>query len=119
MNVLKRTHVGHAYLGRTVLDRTDLSVSAGEVVAIVGPSSCGKSTLAHIAAGLVEARGGRVSRRYRRHAMIFQDPALMPWADARANIALPLKLARIARAERKARIAQVAGQVALTTDDLE
>ncbi|MGQ9367368.1 hypothetical protein [Azospirillum sp. ST 5-10] len=46
---LSLEQVGHAYLGRAVLDGIAVAVPAGAVVAPVGPSGCGKSTLAHIA----------------------------------------------------------------------
>ena len=118
MTALSLEGVGHAYLGRAVLDSIDLDVAQGEIVALVGPSGCGKSTLVHIAAGLTEARAGRIHRRYLRHAMIFQDPCLMPWATAAGNIDYVLRLARVARPQRANRVAEVATQVALDTDDL-
>lgn len=64
MSALTLSGIGHAYLGRTVLDGIDLHVARGEIVALVGPSGCGKSTLAHIAARLTEARAGRVTHGY-------------------------------------------------------
>ena len=79
--------IGHAYFGQSVLDRIDLDVERGEIVALVGPSGSGKSTLIKIAAGLIEAREGRITRSYAHQAMIFQQPNLMPWATARENIA--------------------------------
>ncbi|NUB07671.1 ATP-binding cassette domain-containing protein [Azospirillum sp. Vi22] len=111
--------IGHAYLGRTVLDAVDLSLAAGEVAALVGPSGCGKSTLAHIAAGVVEPSRGRVTRRYRRHGMVFQDPRLLPWATARANIAYPLRLLGLSRRERRERAEEAARWVALDRADLD
>ncbi|CAO3460420.1 ATP-binding cassette domain-containing protein [Azospirillum brasilense] len=111
--------IGHAYLGRTVLDAVDLSLAAGEVAALVGPSGCGKSTLAHIAAGVVEPSRGRVARRYRRHGMVFQDPRLLPWATARANIAYPLRLLGLPRRERRERAEEAAKRVALDRADLD
>ncbi|PNQ98058.1 nitrate/sulfonate/bicarbonate ABC transporter ATP-binding protein (plasmid) [Azospirillum argentinense] len=111
--------IGHAYLGRTVLDAVDLSLAAGEVAALVGPSGCGKSTLAHIAAGVVEPSRGRVTRRYRRHGMVFQDPRLLPWATARANIAYPLRLLGLPRRERRERVEETAKRVALDRADLD
>ncbi|PVB62355.1 ATP-binding cassette domain-containing protein [Labrenzia sp. 011] len=118
MNALNLQGVGHAYLGRTVLDGIDLAVATGEIVALVGPSGCGKSTLSHIAADLIEARAGRVLRGYRRHTMIFQEPALLPWATAEDNIAFSLKLAGVPRRQRAARIADTAARVALLPEDL-
>jgi len=119
MNALVLDAVGHAYLGRTVLDRVDLTVAAGEIVALVGPSGCGKSTIAHIAAGVTEPLRGRVTRAYRRHAMVFQDPRLLPWATALDNIAYPLRLAGIGRAERRRRAVAAAERVALAAGDLD
>ncbi len=105
MSALSLRGVGHAYLGRTVIDAVDLHVQAGEVVALVGPSGCGKSTLVHIAAGVVAALRGRVARAYHRHGMVFQEPRLLPWASARDNIAYPLRIAGVGRRQRRERAA--------------
>lgn len=118
MTALALDGVGHAYLGRSVLEDVDLRVAPGEIVALVGPSGCGKSTLVHIAAGLIEPRAGRIERDYLRHAMIFQDPCLMPWATAAANIEYVLRLARLPRRQRLQRLSEVAAEVALDPQDL-
>ncbi|MET3792846.1 ABC transporter ATP-binding protein [Aquamicrobium terrae] len=119
MNALSLSRIGHAYFGRTVLDHIDLAVAPGEVVALVGPSGCGKSTLVHIAAGIVEPLRGTVAAGYRRHAMVFQEPRLLPWATARDNIAYPLRLAGIRARERKARAEAAASRVAFDAVDLD
>lgn len=116
---LSLERVGHAYLGRKVLDGINLTVMTGEIVALVGPSGCGKSTLAHIAVGAVEPLRGRVIRSYARHGMMFQDPRLMPWATAAENIAYPLKLAGVIRRDRAARVRAAADRVALARADLD
>lgn len=118
MTMLRLKGVGHAYLGRTVLDDISLDIGSGEILALVGPSGCGKSTLAHIAAGLLEARAGRIERLYRRQAMIFQEPGLLPWATAFDNIAFSLKLAGAPRQNRTERVKAAATSVALMTEDL-
>jgi len=119
MSVLALSRVGHAFFGRTVLSGISFDIAPGEIVALVGPSGCGKSTLAHIAAGLIEPREGRVRRAYSRHAMVFQEPRLLPWATATQNIAFPLRLAGVARRERWERTKAAARLAELEPDDLE
>ena len=119
MNALDFVDVGHAYLGRTVLDGVRLSVRRGEVVALVGPSGCGKSTLLHIGAGLLSPVRGRAVRAYRTHGVVFQEPRLMPWATAIENIGYPLRLRGTPRRERRRRAEAVAAQVALSSADLD
>ncbi len=116
MSLLRLDRIGHAFFGRTVLERIDLAVEPGEIVSLVGPSGSGKSTIAHIAAGLIEPREGRVRRGYGRHAMVFQDPRLLPWATAGQNIALPLRLARVGG--RPARVQAAALRAGLLPEDL-
>ena len=90
-----------------------LSVAEGEIVALVGPSGCGKSTAMRLLAGLEAPTRGVVHRASARGetAVVFQAPTLMPWATARANVALPLELAgvegRDARVRADAALARV------------
>lgn len=118
MTALQLSNIGHAYLGRTVLDRVNLAIGDAEVVALVGPSGCGKSTLIHIAAGIVAPLRGRVSAGYARHGMVFQEPRLMPWASAWKNIAYPLRIAGLPRRERLARAERTARRVSFEAADL-
>jgi NitT/TauT family transport system ATP-binding protein len=119
MSALVLQQIGHAYLGRTVLDSVSLTVDPGEVVALVGPSGCGKSTLIHLAAGLSDPLRGRIERGYRRQGMVFQEPRLLPWARARDNIAYPLTIAGLSRRERQDRMLAAVARVALDDADLD
>lgn len=100
--VASLTAVEVAYSGRgVVLGPFDLSLTEGEIVALVGPSGCGKSTALRLLAGLEQPSRGVVTRTPERGqtAVVFQAPTLMPWADARTNVALPLELAGMTRAK--------------------
>ena len=80
----------------------DLSIAAGEFVALLGPSGCGKSTLLRIIAGLDHQDAGEVRLEGRpadaradadeRVAFVFQDAHLLPWRDVLGNVTLPLEL---------------------------
>jgi sulfonate transport system ATP-binding protein len=84
-----------------VLDGVDLTVAAGEFVCLVGASGCGKSTLLNLIAGLVEPTSGRVSVSSDRPALMFQEPALLPWLTASGNVELALRARGVGRSERR------------------
>ena len=86
----------------TALAGIDLDVARGEFLTLLGPSGCGKSTLLRAVADLVAPSTGEVrvlgqsaeaARRHRDIGFVFQDPALLPWRSALANVALPLEVA--------------------------
>jgi NitT/TauT family transport system ATP-binding protein len=96
----------------TAVEEIELSVAAGEFVAIVGPTGCGKSTLLNAAAGLLKPSSGRVeifgaalAGLNSRAGYLFQQDALMPWKTALGNVAVALepKGARRSEAEARAR----------------
>lgn len=70
-----------------VLRDVRFRVEAGEVLAILGPSGIGKSTLLRIAAGIDDDFRGAVLRP-ERTAMVFQEPTLMPWRTVAENVSL-------------------------------
>ena len=70
-----------------VLRDVRFKVEAGEVLAILGPSGIGKSTLLRIAAGIDDDFRGAVLRP-ERTAMVFQEPTLMPWRTVAENVSL-------------------------------
>jgi NitT/TauT family transport system ATP-binding protein len=103
--------------GVEALADVSLDVEAGEFLSVLGPSGCGKSTLLRLIAGLAEPTTGTIDwsddRGRADLGFVFQEPTLMPWATALANVALPLKLRGIAKGEREARAAEALDNVGL------
>lgn len=105
----------------TALGPLDLAIATGEFVSLLGPSGCGKSTALRIIAGLMAPTRGEVrvptrdgyGRFGRGIGFVFQEPTLMPWATVRANVRLPLDLARLPRGDADARAEQALAQVGL------
>ena len=102
--------------GVQALADVSLDVQSGEFLSVVGPSGCGKSTLLRLIAGLIQPSAGTIDwpTGTADLGFVFQEPTLMPWATALANVALPLKLHGLARREREARSAKALGDVGLT-----
>lgn len=102
------------YPGRAPLGPIDLAVAAGEILAVVGPSGAGKSTILRLLAGLERPQeGAAAADPAQRAAFVFQTPTLMPWADALANVALPLELSGVSREEARRRAGAALAAVGL------
>jgi ABC-type Fe3+/spermidine/putrescine transport system ATPase subunit/ABC-type uncharacterized transport system YnjBCD substrate-binding protein len=105
-------------LGRTtILDGLDLQVAEGELVALLGSSGCGKTTLLRAIAGFAPVAGGRIAvggqeihhlpPERREAALVFQSYALWPHMTAARNIGFGLEVRRRPRAEIAARVAEM------------
>ncbi|OLP17646.1 nitrate/sulfonate/bicarbonate ABC transporter ATP-binding protein [Leptolyngbya sp. 'hensonii'] len=110
--------------GTVALQDMTLTIGASEFVSLVGPSGCGKSTVLKLIAGLGQMSSGRIHWEeppsqttnpsgQHRLAYVFQDAALMPWADVQTNVRLPLKLVGMARQEMDARVEDAIARVGL------
>ena len=93
----------------TAVDRVSLSIERGEFVSIIGPSGCGKSTLFNILGGLVggydgtvSVAGERVSGPHPAIGMVFQEESTFPWRTVIDNVAFPLEVKGVAKAQRYA-----------------
>ncbi len=75
--------------GHEVLSRLSVEFRPSEITVVLGPSGCGKTTLLRLVARLDDPQDGVVEAP-ERVAMVFQEPRLLPWADAAANIAFVL-----------------------------
>jgi multiple sugar transport system ATP-binding protein len=106
------------------VDALDLEIGDGEFMVLVGPSGSGKTTALRMLAGLEEVDAGAVviagrdvsddPPKRRDVAMVFQNYALYPYLTVAANMAFPLRMARVPRAQRDARVREVAELLELT-----
>jgi NitT/TauT family transport system ATP-binding protein len=85
----------------TALDSVSLRARAGEIVAVVGPNGCGKTTLLELVCGLLEPDAGTVFAHPA--ALMAQRDLLLPWAGAADNAALALRVAGMSRAQARER----------------
>jgi len=101
--MIRLAGVSRTFTGRSgavdALRDIDLTVAEGEVVAVVGRSGCGKSTMLRLIAGLLPTTGGTITvagepvvKARRDIAMLFQRPALLPWRSVLDNVLLPLEI---------------------------
>jgi multiple sugar transport system ATP-binding protein len=107
-----------------VIKGVNLTVEPGEFCVFVGPSGCGKSTLLRLISGLEEATSGVIEiggkdvtdaePSARGIAMVFQSYALYPHLSVRDNIGFGLSLAKLPKAEIKAKVEAAAAALKLT-----
>ena len=99
---------------RTIFSRVSLTVATAEVVALLGPSGAGKTSLLRAIAGLVPADHGQIllegidisslATHRRRIGMVFQDDQLFPHRSVAENVEFGLRMLRWPRAERVQRV---------------
>ena len=109
--------------GVRAVDNLDLTVEDGEFFALLGPSGCGKTTLLRSIAGLEAVSAGsivigdrdvtRLAPGDRDIAMVFQDYALFPHMTVQDNIAYPLRIKKVGKAERAEKAADTARGLSL------
>jgi NitT/TauT family transport system ATP-binding protein len=109
--------------GTLAVRDVDLDLFPGEFISLLGPSGCGKSTLLRMIAGLTQPSGGTIGWPATAHlpdgqpernlGFVFQEPTLMPWATALANVVIPLTLQRTQRSAAEARAREMLSRVGL------
>jgi len=104
-NIVKRFETQDGVL--TAVDDVSFNVMPGEFLSVIGPSGCGKSTLFNVMGGLLDGYDGRVSVAgetvrgpHPSIGMIFQEESTFPWRTVIDNVAFPLEIAGMAKAER-------------------
>ena len=115
--------VTKAWEGEPAVDRVSFAADAGSLVVLLGPSGCGKSTTLRLIAGLENPDAGAIeiagrdvtheSPSRRGVAMVFQSYALFPHLSVAENILFGLRVRRLTRAERDARLKRAAEMLGL------
>jgi NitT/TauT family transport system ATP-binding protein len=107
----------------TIYDNFDFDIPRGKLISVFGPNGCGKSTLINMIAGLFPVDAGEILFDGQpisqiRFGYVFQNyrEALFPWLRAFDNIAYPLKLMGIAKAEGKARVERLVAHLNVKID---
>src|SRR3954469_13186923 len=110
--------------GTVAVHEIDLEIADGEFIILVGPSGCGKSTTLNMIAGLEDISTGELriggervndkAPKDRDIAMVFQSYALYPHMTVRQNIAFPLTLAKVKKAEIAQKVEETAKILDLT-----
>lgn len=107
---LSLVYAAHGMTPVHALDKINLEIAEGGFVSLIGPSGCGKSTLLRILGDLLSPTSGTVAiggssprqaRLDRQIGFVFQDAALLEWRRIIDNVALPLELRGVSRAERE------------------
>ena len=105
------------------LKDVSLDIAEGDFVSFIGPSGCGKTTFLRVVADLEHATGGSVSvngmtpeeaRRKRAYGYVFQAASLLPWRTIENNIAVPLEVMGLSKADRRERMERVLDLVDLS-----
>ncbi|MBI0539622.1 ABC transporter ATP-binding protein [Roseomonas sp. KE2513] len=115
--------VSKTWSGTSAVEDVSFTVKAGDLVVLLGPSGCGKSTTLRLIAGLDTPTSGRIviagqdvtelPPAKRGIAMVFQSYALFPHLSVGENILFGLKVRKVPRAERDARLAKTAEMLGL------
>jgi ABC-type sugar transport system ATPase subunit len=124
MAVVEYRNIKKVFGAVTVIPDASLHIPDGSFTVFVGPSGCGKSTLLRLTAGLEDATDGKIfidardvteeRPTERGIAMVFQSYALYPHMDVAENIGFALKMAKVPKAEIKAKVEAAADVLQLT-----
>ena len=124
MTEVKLKSIGKSYGAVAAVQKVDLTIKDGEFLVLLGPSGCGKSTTLRMIAGLESITAGDlliggkrmndVDPKNRGVAMVFQNYALYPHKSVFDNMAMALKLQKVAASEIEKRVGTTAEMLGLT-----
>ena len=106
----------------TVLDGINFNIKEGELLAIVGPTGCGKTTFLNTLSKLMPATEGVIlidgeEANPKKHniSYVFQEPTCLPWRTVRENVAYGMEVKGVGKEEREARATQIMDLVGLSS----
>ncbi len=104
-----------------VLDNINFTVGQGELLAIVGPTGCGKTTFLNLLSKLIPASKGKIlidgrEADPKKHnlAFVFQEPSSLPWLTVRDNVEFGMKIKGVPVGERERRLRDILELVGLS-----
>ncbi len=84
--MLKITDITFAFGKKNVFENFSLELNKGEILAVMGPSGYGKTTLLGLVAGLLKPQKGEILNSFEKTAYVFQEPRLFPWLTVKENL---------------------------------
>lgn len=84
--MLKITDLTFSFDKKTILKNFSMELKKGEILAVMGPSGGGKTTLLSLVAGLLKPQSGEIQNSFEKTAYVFQEPRLFPWLTVKENL---------------------------------
>lgn len=84
--MLEMKNISFSFEGKSIFQNLSFSLKKGEIVAVMGPSGYGKTTLLGLASGLLKPKSGEILNSFEKIAYVFQEPRLFPWLTVKENL---------------------------------
>lgn len=84
--MLEMKNISFSFEGKSIFQNLSFSLKKGEIVAVMGPSGYGKTTLLGLISGLLKPQKGEILNSFEKTAYVFQEPRLFPWLTVQENL---------------------------------